>query len=384
MKTQLIFLKELKDAFRDKRTIIMTIVIPTLLIPLMLFGQFFIQKTEIERAQEQVVKLIYSGPADIKELLVVDKKIVFLPFSDEIGKKIEEKDADAALVIQDGKAVIHYDPTKPTSAYASQKLKNYLLIYSEKVIEARLQNIGLDPNIIKVFDIKEESVASPSKMGAFFAAMLIPIMILSIGISGNMYLFSDIGAGEKERGTLEPLLATPAKRQEIATGKWLAVSSLSFFSIVLMLVVMLLTINYGQPLFLMPGQEGASLKLEPIALIILTLGGLLLALSGGALQFTISIWARNIREAQLYLGYLPMVVILPVVFLNIMGIMGNIPNWSYYIPLINLYPIIYTAIMNEMVFSKILIALSTNTLLTILGIMLVTRILNREEVILRT
>lgn len=383
MKISIIFFKELKDAFRDKRTIIMTMIIPTLLIPLLLFSQFYFQNIEIKRTKDKVIKVSYSGPFEFEEFLRLDQKIELIKPYRDIGKSIEEKNIDAAIEIINGKAIIYYDPTIASSSFASQKLKTLLFIYSEKVVELRLKNLGIDPNVIKVFNITEQSVATPSKMGAFFAAMIIPILILSIGISGNLYLFSDIGAGEKERGTLEPLLATPAKRSEIALGKWLAVSLLSFLSIMLMLIVMLITINFGQPLLIENGQESTFLQLNIISILVIMLSGLLLSLSGGAFQFTISIWARNIREAQLYLGYVPMVIILPTVILNILGIMGNLPYWSYYIPLINLYPIIYTAIMNELITSNIIVALITNGLLTLIGIYVISKILNKEEVILR-
>lgn len=384
MKTILIFFKELKEAFRDKRTVIMTIILPTLLIPLMLFGQFYLMKTETEKAKEQEIKLAYEGPQEIKMFLSSMDKLVLLDYTEETNKEVEKGNIHTALVIKDGKAFIYFDPTKNASSAAMLRIKTTLLLLSEKIVESRLQNMNIDPAIVKVFEIKEESVAEPSKMGAYFAALLIPLMILSIGISGNMYLFSDIGAGEKERGTLEPLLATPVDRKEVALGKWLAVSVLSFVSILLMLVVMILTVKYGQPLFVMEEQMHTSFSLTPLTMFIILIAGLLLSLSSGALQFAISIYSRNIREAQLYLGYLPMIVILPVVFIYIVGIMGTIPKWAYFIPLINVYPVLKDAMMSEIVWNNMLFAMISNLILVALGIMIVVKILEREDVVLRT
>ncbi|MBT9130630.1 MAG: ABC transporter permease protein NatB [candidate division WS2 bacterium] len=384
MKTILIVFKELKEAFRDKRTVIMTIILPTFLIPIMLLGQFYLMKTEIEKAEEREIKLAYEGPQDIKMFLSAIDKLVLLDYTTETNQEVEQGNIHAALVIRDGEAVIYFDPTKPASSAAMQRIKTTLLLISEKIVESRLLNINVDPAILRVFEIKEESVVEPGKMGAYFAAMLIPLMILSIGISGNMYLFSDIGAGEKERGTLEPLLATPVNRSEVALGKWLAVSVLSFVSILLMLVVMIITIKYGQPLFVMEEQVQATFSLTPLAMLVVLIAGLLLSLSSGALQFAISIYARNIREAQLYLGYLPMIVILPVVFIYIVGIMGTMPEWAYFIPLINIYPVLKDAMMNEMVWNYMLFAGISNLILVALGIIIVVKVLEREDVVLRT
>jgi hypothetical protein len=148
-----------------------------------------------------------------------------------------------------------------------------------------------------------------------------------------------------------------------------------------MVTSIILTLVIGQE-YIMP--EMGRFNIDAFTVLVILLGGLLLTASAGAFMFILSIWAKNIRESQVYSSYFPLALILPTVFMNIYASMGETPKWSYLLPLINVYAIVRDAIMKTLSFKMTLIGLIIDLGIVIIAILTVSRILKSEKVILRS
>jgi len=93
--------------------------------------------------------------------------------------------------------------------------------------------------------VQSKQVGEPMAFAKFFLAYLVSLVMLTSGFVGNVYLGTDIGAGEKERGTLESLLATPVSRFSIAMGKWLALSALNCMGTLISLLSFTFSYSYA-------------------------------------------------------------------------------------------------------------------------------------------
>ena len=156
------------------------------------------------------------------------------------------------------------------------------------------------------------NVAPPAKMGGVFLSMIMPMMIAIWAVTGGMYAAIDGTAGEKERGTMEVLLAAPPSRGSIAVGKFIVVTATSLFSAVISVVAMIAAFDirpealaFGAP----AGSVAVALPIGRLALIAVASIGV--AAIFAAIQLAVALFARGFREAQAYLAPLSIIVVLP-------------------------------------------------------------------------
>lgn len=384
--------KELKEALRDRRTLIMSIILPAVLVPALILGIFYFMDTTERNATKTGFTVAYSGSAQLEAFLVQAGVKVEKPVS--VQDAVLSKKADVGLIekVEGGTEVVTILKSYASGAKgdsAAAQLRALLEVYKQYRIGEYLRSKGLEEDVFSMVKVETASVGDPVSFVKYMIAYILSLMLLAIGFVGNVYLGTDVGAGEKERGTLEPLLATPANRLTLAVGKWLALSTLKFAATLITVTSFALTYTYALTHFSMGGPPlGHSVSVFEVwgsGIWAMVIGALLLAVSGAALQFMISMYSRNMREAQLYLGQLGMVV-LPFVFI-IMPSLTNataIPNWGYYIPIINASVVVYNVITGNVVSSLVWVALAMDVVVALLLAVLVSKFMDRESVILRS
>ncbi|GEM_PF-671617 len=387
--------KELRDLFREKRTILMTIVIPAILMPALLIGMFYLQTNSFEKESIKA-KIIAIQKDDIlakkyvamlKNQHIVEEYIVV----DDIAKAIEEDQARSGLSIaKQGDSiniVIYYNISKPGSSSTIRKLAD---IIKELYVADYLKEHGLPP-INLTSTIQDKPIGDPMAAAKAMTGYMLGLFLVLFTTIGNTYLGSDIGAGEKERGTLLPLLASPADREAIATGKWIALAITNLISATALIAGEGFAMWYiikesarmegGQQISI----ENLSNIISPSTIFILLLAAILLALFGAALQLIISIWSKTIREAQLYLSQIGLIIFLPSLAIIPYMISGStLPTWSYSIPIVNTMALIYSGIMGNLTLLNVLVAFGANIVVATIVIAIVVKILDMEQVILRT
>jgi sodium transport system permease protein len=201
------------------------------------------------------------------------------------------------------------DESRTESQKTVRRIERLLLGYAQELGALRLILRGISPQAAVPLSVEDINLATPQKLAANLLSM-VPLFLMLAALVGGMNLAIDSTAGERERGSLEPLLLNPVSRRAIALGKWLATSVVSILVALITLVAFVFTIaqlpleRLGMRVVLGPAEAGLILA----AILPLTL-------FGAALQMLIATFARSFKEAQTYLGLLNLLPMAPAMFL---------------------------------------------------------------------
>jgi sodium transport system permease protein len=337
-----VYLKELKDSLRDRRTLISMVVIPTLIMPLLMFGAGFVMSKVVRQAKSEATSLVILGGADspaIVAALKADPKFKVVEPSMDYRAMISEKHVRLAVEIPEGfEASLKGGGSKTVTLYHYQgemksgmgvgEVERFFRNLREKTVESRLTDRGLPADLVRPFAIKQENVAPPAKVGGNIIGGMVPYIIIILCFTGAMYPAIDLTAGEKERGTMETLLCSPVHRVNIVLGKFLMVMTASIATMVLTLLSTSVSIVFAGTLLMGKGgpmgHAGAGAGFMPV----IDPAGILgvfamiapIAVLFAALLLTISLAAKSYKEAQSYVSPLIIVILMPAM----MGMMPGI------------------------------------------------------------
>ncbi|HVY62615.1 MAG TPA: ABC transporter permease [Planctomycetota bacterium] len=341
---------------------------------------------DIERGLKAARKLGVE-PGKISELTVVEP-----PPADLAAAKraIEEKELEAAVVIPDGfdaalaeerpaELTIVYDSSVQKSEVTQGKLQALLKRFERGVVLLRLPRHGIDKRLLEPIELHDETVATKEQEGRAMLALMLPYMLILMCLAGAVYPAIDVGAGEKERGTLETLLVSPAGRGDLVLGKLLVVFVTSLLAAALNIGSLAVSLGMG----LMP-DLGASIPIsvDPVgAAVALVLMLPLAALFASAL-LAISIFAKSFKEAQTYFGPLNMIVILPAFFSFIPGVELNLP--LSLVPIVNVSLAIKETLSGTYKWGCLGVIFASTIVLAAASVAFCARWFRREEVLFRS
>ena len=337
MKFLTIAKKELTDITRDRRTIIMMIILPFVLIPGLFGVVYTIQSQQAEKATEQQMKVsffgqeyapeLYQAFADLDKVIILDQ----IP-ADSVDSYIQNEYLDAAIYVnreyqesidqnKQAPIIIKFKGTD-SFGITRNRIKSLLTAQENKIITKRMNQLNLKPDIVKAYQIDYKDVASVQEKLGKMAGGFLPYFFIIFGFMGAMYPALDLGAGEKERGTLETILSSPATRLDVVLGKFLVVMLAAFITAFIALGGM----YFGIQTF--PDLEPWVLEIvnqmftiKNMALIM----SLILPISAffSALLLGLSIYAKSFKEAQSIVGPLNIAIIFPAMIGMIPGIELN-------------------------------------------------------------
>ena len=337
MKFLTIAKKEVIDISRDRRTIIMMVVVPLLLIPVLLGTVLKITKSMAEKASEKQLKVqiygqeyapdLYQAFADMDKAIILDQ----IP-TDSIQSYIQQEFLDVAIhvnsdykvnIAKNGQAKIRIQ-FKGTDSFGITKdrINGVLKKFENQIVSERMDRLNLKPEVVRAYNINYEDVASRQEKFGKIAGGWFPYVFIIFGFMGAMYPALDLGAGEKERGTLETILSSPASRLDIVLGKFLVVLLAAFLTAFLALGGMAVGIQRipdipPEVLIVINGV----LNLKTIGLIMT----LVLPVTAffSAMLLGLSIYARSFKEAQSIVAPLNIVIIFPAVIGTLPGMEFN-------------------------------------------------------------
>src|SRR5690606_2537536 len=107
---------------------------------------------------------------------------------------------------------IVHDSTRRDSGIPVRRLERALELYGQQVGALRLLARGINPSVAAPVAVSRKDISTPEARGAGLPAMMLPYLLILFALLGSMPLVVDATAGERERQSLEPLLATPARR----------------------------------------------------------------------------------------------------------------------------------------------------------------------------
>ncbi len=303
----------------------MIFVVPLLLYPLM--GISFFQVSQFVREKPSRVQVLLENESRDS----VEKTLPEAPLLDFSFEKtnpedaettartaLENKDADAVLVVTPGtdgdeqSAKIYFSSAHEKSQLAKNRLEQILQRWNKKLGGENLKKLGLDENIMTPVASETTDVAAKSQFqGASFWSKLFPIMLLLWALTGAFYPAVDLCAGEKERGTLETLLCSPATRTEIVVSKLATVMCFSVLSSLLNIVC--LGISGYFILRQIPGNTTVTVPWSAALAMVIPLIPASLIFS--ALSLALASFAKSSKEGQYYL--LPLIMAtMPLIFVS--------------------------------------------------------------------
>ncbi|MBA3849464.1 MAG: hypothetical protein C0502_05640 [Opitutus sp.] len=401
-----VYRKELKDQLRDRRTIISTIVLPTVIMPLFLFGFGTVMSKIVRQAQDEatsVMVLHAAGAPELVQALKADRKFRVVPEAADYKQRIADKklrvaldlpqDFDAAIARGEAPRVgVLYYEGEIKSGIGVRDLEAFLRRHRDGILEQRLKARGLPPGFAQPFEMERKNVAPPEKVGGATLGGLIPYFIILLCFSGAMYPAMDLTAGEKERGTMETLLCSPTARLNIVLGKFLTVLTASVATIGFALLSMAVTASLGGRLFLGgSGVTTAALSRTPAAAPLPTFdpAGLLgvlamvapVAIFAAALLLAVSLFAKSYKEAQSYAGPMILLAIIPAVFGLLPGI--ELTAKTSLIPILNLSLVCKEMLSGTWNWPFIALIFGSSCLYAAGALVACVRLFNRESVLFR-
>ncbi len=324
MKTLItVMLKELAEIFRDRKIIINGLLIMPLVFPLLILGMGALAENRAKTQLESELKLPVIG-ADVAPNLVA-----FLA-TQNITAEAAPENPDALILSQEKDVILRiaadfaddwrasraatveilHDSSRQDSAIPVRRVERALQSYSRQAGAVRLIARGVDPSLGTAVGVTYRDLATPEAKRGMLLAFLPYVLILSAFL-GGAYLVMDATAGERERQSLEPLLATPAGRGAIMSGK---IAAACVFGMVgLLLTLLSFKLSFG---FVDSGPfKGVDVSMVAVAKLLLVL--LPMALIGTTLLTLISASVKTLKEAQSYMAFLMFLPILPTIILMV-------------------------------------------------------------------
>jgi len=276
---------------------------------------------------------------------------------------------------------IFYDEAEMKSEFAERKIKDILTDYKDRVVQKRMEGYGLSGELLNPFAITSQNVAPLQKMAGKEFGTILPYLIIIMCFMGAMYPAIDLAAGEKERGTLETLLVSPATRGEFVFGKYIVILITGIVAAFLSLGSLVFSLNYMvEDLFKgMSKMLAIEFDLSTIALVFLVV----LPLAGifAGVLLSVSIFARSFKEAQSYVTALNMLIILPAIVSFLPGV--EIDYRMAIIPVVNASLIIKDAISGSIQWNFVFVALLSNTVLAAIALVFCKKWFEKESVLFR-
>ena len=339
MKSALIvFCKEVRENLRDRRTVINTMITGPLFAPLIFVLSInTIVSRELDKA-ERPLTLPVIGAEHAPNLIeaLKQQRVEIKPGPADAERAVREQDADVVLRIpqkyaedwnkgQPAQVEIVYDESQRDAGSSVNRLRTMLENYGQRSGALRLLARGLSPAVMRPLVVAERDQSTPQGRSGLMFSMLPYFFILGAFI-GGMALAIDTTAGERERQSLEPLLANPVPRGQILAGKLAATTAFAVTTVMLSIIAFSVAGHF------MPTERiGMVLQIGPRFLASTLFVMLPLAMLLASLQTMVAAFARSYREAQTYLSLLMFVPVIPTLMLSILPIKAKL--WMFAVPL---------------------------------------------------
>lgn len=380
-----IFRREVTDLLRDRRTVFSMIVLPMIAFPAITAVMAYFVESASKKAEGEATTVGVRSKEWSSELSeALSRSGLRTVEVSDLKKAIDDKKVAAAVEQQGAVIAVLSDRTRQSSEVAATKVREALMQVREERVKQGLKASGVPESVLTPFQVQRVNVASERKMGGFLAGTMLGYIVILLMFSGGLYPAVDMTAGEKERKTMEALLASPAARTEIVMGKILATVSAIFVTAILTLGSLFYSLKFGG---FGNGKDAAAKLLGNIQVDGATAGLLLLivfpvALMAGALMIAISCYARSSKEAQSYLTPLLMLVILP-------SLLGGLPGMELsptlaWIPIYNSSQLMKAVLQGDFTAVTFAITLLSNVFYAGVCFWVAVRIFRNESVMFRT
>jgi len=304
---------EIRMLLRDRRTVLFSVVLPLMLMPLMMFGSQAMEKRRQQRLQAAEYSFIVTGPAADEVRPLIDRTMARLREERARGgealRVAQSVSADAIGALKRGEVDFVVEASKTAdvpvvtvvkrgdterSSRAAARWRDALRETRRENRAALLATAGLPVPVAEVAVVKDAGIATQGQVAGLTLGRLLTLMLLMFLLTGGSSVATDSLAGEKERGTLETLLTTAAGRTEIVTAKLLAVVIVALTTTVIQVGNLLIYVGFK----IIPAGAGFSAAIHPAATVVVLALFLPLAALAASGLLLVSGHARTYKEAQ--------------------------------------------------------------------------------------
>ena len=340
--------KEFKDIIRDRRSIMMMLIVPMLLFPLLITLVTTVTSHQSKKAKAKtlVVALIAHGnAAAFRDTLLKrgDMKIREDISEDMIHALIQSDSLDAAICfdaqfdaqiadLQSGQIHLYFKSSKDLNT-SRNRLTNLIRDYENQIVNERFQRLSLDRTIVDPVQVKRHDIASQrEKIGKSIGGIL-PYFFVLMCFMGCMYPAIDLGAGEKERGTLETLLVAPIGKFHILLGKCGVIVLSGLVAVIVCFIgLFLVAVQHREIVAKILHALQGMFEISSLLLVISLF--LPLTIFFAASLLSLSIFAKSFKEAQSMMTPLNIVIIVPAAIGLLPGI--ELDAVTAFIPILNI------------------------------------------------
>jgi sodium transport system permease protein len=388
-----IYRKELLDCIRDKRTIISVLVLPMLLYPLLMIGFSSMITRQERKLESQRMNYFLEDRVNNDDTRMISDSLSRTPFmfrTDKTGdlrKLIGDHTVNAAIILErcdslsalypGYRATIVYDGSDDRSRLAHDRMKMIMEKLEKRMVSERLAELSLSTRILDAVATKDENTADPNRMLGFAIGKFLPYLLIMLTVSSGMVIASDIMAGEKERRTLETLLVSGARRNELVTGKFFTVITFSFATVVCNLFSIYLSMTQ------MMGKEVDLSKFHlPLGSFALFFVAMLPFISlMGALVLMVSTFSRNMKESQSYLSP----IMIGCMVLSFAPMLPGVEMNAAFslIPVVNIALLFKEIVLGQFNLLHYSMVIGSTLLLDVAAIWGMVRIFNQESMLFR-
>ena len=325
-----VFAKEFRENLRERRTVLTALLIGPVLLPALFAGILSLQLersvAEADRPMTLAVAHSERAPNLLGFLREYAVTVVPVAYDDAQARAAVRAhryalvlavsgDFGARLAAGDPAALALYsDSSQPQDSADIGRVRVLIREYGALLARLRVAARGIDPLLLSPLVVQDIDVATPAGRSVLILGTLSYLIVLTT-LMGGLYLAIDATAGERERGSLEPLLTVPVRREWLIFGKILAACAYMVLSLALSVAAFAVVLH-----FIGLERLGMSVNFGPGVALAVAAACLPLIPLGAALMTVVAAFTRTYREAQTWLGLVLLVPTLPLMFAGAMGL----------------------------------------------------------------
>jgi sodium transport system permease protein len=397
-KTLIIFKKEMLDLFRDRRTIITSIILPIVLYP---FISIFVatlatrQDTKIQEAQKVIYISDQVDSADSQKLIMSlqeeDNLSIEMThkqgWDNQFQQLVENNDIQAFLALRDTisggyqRLIVtgYYNNTDEKSQKAYSNIRDIIYTTKWEIVSGRLNDLNISSEILEAIEVEQVNIAPPQKILGALLGKFLAYMLIILTISSGAVVASDLVAGEKDRGTLETILVSAASRLELVGGKFLTIITFSFITVFMNLLSMYISTRH---ILGMANMDLSQVQMPVVSFILIFIAMVPLAILFASIQLSLSTWSRNVKECS---SYQTPLLLIGMMFSMISAFPGFELNYGYaLIPIINFSLLLKELLLGDLNMGHYLVVILSTLILAGAGVMISINLFKKESVLFRT
>lgn len=405
---RIIAAKELRETLRDRRTLLLMILLPVVLYPGLLLVVVQVagaRQAELESLPTRV-RLAGPAPQRLREHLAAAAQLELAPerspapaaappdcaaADDACWRRLLVGDAADVVVVpgegfagrldEGGRAVLRllFDAARERSTLGQERVAEALAAWAGALRDERLAAAGIAPEYVEPLAIESENVAPSERMGGYLLGRILPTLLVLTVLLGAFHPAIDLTAGEKERGTLQTLLTAPVTPLEIVAGKFLAVCAIAFVSGTVNIGSFALLFGHAATL---GGDAGLALDLSlaPGTIAALLVAAVVLGLLFSAVTMTVAVLARSFKEAQTWLAPVYLACVVPAVLAQLPGM--SLTPAAALVPAFNVALLVRALLDGSATVDAVFLTIASSLVYTAVVLAGAARLFRREEVLL--